>query len=206
MNSYTMKSVRHLSLFVSASLYASTLLYAPAVSAAPGILSEKPLSLVITTKPNILLLLDDSGSMNSDAVITTEASQIHDVTVGNSNTLIKRTSAQNNRELLGLCNGYNSLAFNPDVNYVKWQDYAGKTFIDYATADTFDITDVIDQPFLASSTSDLSEDFYIRWRDDGDGIYNNVFLTAEGEFDYGECGGGVGAYDAALMKNLMLGL
>lgn len=193
-----MKSVRHLSLFVSASLYASTLLYAPAVSAAPGILSEKPLSLVITTKPNILLLLDDSGSMNSDAVITTEASQIHDVTVGNSNTLIKRTSAQNNRELLGLCNGYNSLAFNPNVNYVKWQDYAGKTFIDYATADTFDIKNVIDQPFLASSTSDLSEDFYIRWRDDGDGIYNNVFLTAEGDFDYGECGSGVGAYDAAL--------
>ncbi|EGG95515.1 Type IV fimbrial biogenesis protein PilY1 [gamma proteobacterium IMCC1989] len=178
-----------LCLLAKACVLAGLPLYSVITIAAPGVLSEKPLSLVTSTKPNILLLLDDSGSMDFKTVVSNEAQVIHSVDVDNDGVSVSRDSLQTDKELGALCTGYNSLAFNPEVKYSKWKDYTGNTFdnVSYNIGTGApDLTAVVDNPLDPSVTVDLSKNIYFRWDDDDkDGIY-----------DVGECGPSVDKYDA----------
>lgn len=158
------------------------------LQAAPGVLADQPLSLVTSTKPNILLILDDSGSMDGEAIITDEARSIHNDEIDGSGRADNRTAIETDRELWRLCAGYNSLAFNPEVEYEKWSEYPGRTFED---SQGNDLTSVLENPLDLSGSDDLSDHIYIRWDDeDGDNRYdyNTAILD-------GECGPGVVSYD-----------
>ncbi len=159
--------------------------------AAPGELSNIPLSLVTSTKPNILLLLDDSGSMDSMNAITTEAQNAHGDDIDGYGTE-HRAIIEVDRQLWQLCAGYNALAFNPKVKYEKWQDFIGNDFNDDQVADRGDSRAVLENPFATRGRVNLSNDIYIRWDDQDDefkGVYNS-FSSSDGE-----CGPGVAGYD-----------
>ena len=161
--------------------------------AAPGELSGLPLSLVTSTKPNILLLLDDSGSMDAQNVITVAAQNTHgDLIdgVGGEN----RSIIETDKALLRLCAGYNALAFNPKIKYEKWRDYDGNIFDDKQSDNLGG--SVLENPLDATGIVDLSDDIYIRWDDaDNDGEYDVFYLDDDGKFD-GECGPDFTEYDS----------
>ncbi|MGS2717978.1 pilus assembly protein [Eionea flava] len=197
-----LKDIKHppISLLAKACLTASISFGAMLANAAPGELSDKPLTLVTSTKPNILLLLDDSGSMNFEAVVTDEAQQIHGVDSDNDLAPITRVSAQNDQELRALCVGYNALAYDPNESYSKWKDYLGNVFPDNQAVD---MTAVVDNPYNGPnsvSTSDLTDHIYIRWDDDdSDGVYDFNTIT-----NTGECGPSITQYDSAAAESIAL--
>lgn len=156
--------------------------------AAPGELSNQPLSLVTSTKPNILLLLDDSGSMDQQNVITTTAQTAHGDDINGEGQAENRSSIETDRALWRLCAGYNTLAFNPNIKYEKWQDYTSNVFDDEQLID-----DVLENPLALTANQNLSDHIYIRWDDEENtgtkGVYD-AFSAIDGE-----CGPGVVAYD-----------
>ena len=166
----------------------------PTSFAAPGELSDQPLSLVTSTKPNMLLLLDDSGSMEFQNIITTEAQDAHPGENING-FRANHSSIEVDRQLWRLCAGYNALAFNPNIKYEKWKDYIGNTFVESQS-----LNSVKENPLdgVGDLKVDLSDDIYIRWDDDNDdGRYS--FSGSDGE-----CGPGVAAYDAAIAGSIAL--
>lgn len=176
--------------------------------AAPGELSDQPLSLVTSTKPNILLLLDDSGSMDQQNVITTAAQDAHDDDIDGEDS-DKRSSIETDKSLLRLCAGYNALAFNPNVKYEKWSDYKGNVFDDVQSDNDTGVVleKVLENPLDGVGTVDLSDDIYIRWDDDdSDGVYKAFSVTrnSDGEiiaFD-GECGPNLKEYDSQAIVSM----
>jgi type IV pilus assembly protein PilY1 len=182
------------------------------VHAAPGVLSDQPLSLVTSTKPNILLLLDDSGSMDYQAVVTNEAQNAYGVDVDNDLAPITRISAENDQERRALCVGYNALAYDPTVKYEKWVDYIGNIFPDNQS---IDMTSVVDNPFSGLGsirTSDLTDHIYMRWDDfDGDGLYDAGidavdFVPSSGVslLRGSECGPSISQYDSAAAESIAM--
>jgi type IV pilus assembly protein PilY1 len=171
------------------------------VLAAPGELADQPLSLVTSTKPNILLLLDDSGSMDQQNVITTAAQDAHNDDIDGEGSSENRSSIETDKSLLRLCAGYNTLAFNPTIKYEKWRDYTGNVFDDQQS-DNISGT-VLENPLDATGNVDLSDHIYLRWDDDDDdGVYDLFSIDTDDadnngviEFD-GECGPHFKAYDS----------
>jgi type IV pilus assembly protein PilY1 len=120
--------------------------------AAPGPLSKVPLFLAQGVQPNILFLLDNSGSMKEEVLMSVGAIEVHGIyikvffpdgtskdynqnqgildfdppsqTVGN--TLIRK------RLHLNHCVGYNVLAYDPEYTYTPWYglDKDGNEFTD----------------------------------------------------------------------------
>jgi type IV pilus assembly protein PilY1 len=81
-------------------------------NAAPGLLQNVPFAAISTSvQPNILFLLDDSGSMQWEYVRRDGQDQGGWVD-------LTPTSADNYRDL---CLGYNTLAYNPAVTYLPWK-------------------------------------------------------------------------------------
>jgi type IV pilus assembly protein PilY1 len=169
----------------------TTVGYSSVALPAPGELSGLPLSLVTSTKPNILLLLDDSGSMDGQNVITTAAQDAHNDVIDGQGQGENRTAIETDRSLWRLCAGYNALAFNPKIKYEKWRDFEGNTFDDQQS-DNISGT-VLENPLDAEGGVDLSDHIYIRWDDEEGsgtlGVYDS-FSSSDGE-----CGPGVAGYD-----------
>lgn len=209
MNKHVMKNSKLLASGLNICFVMGSFIFVETIVAAPGSLSDRPLSLATSTKPNILLLLDDSGSMDENQVITTEAQSLHGVNTGNNGTSVNRSTVENDLELRALCAGYNALAFNPDIKYTKWQDYLGNTFPDNQAVD---MTRVVSNPFPglgSTSTADLTDDIYIRWKDiNSNNIYDYSVTTAatdtNPEVGIGECGGVFSDYDSSAGSIAML--
>ncbi|MFT7387999.1 MAG: type IV pilus assembly protein PilY1 [Candidatus Endobugula sp.] len=169
-------------------LSSALLMYSSALIAAPGILSDQPLSLVFSSNPNIMLLLDDSGSMDSDQVVTNAAQQEHGVTVDNNGASLSYTTLENNLELRALCAGYNALAFDPTTEYFPWQKYLKTSFVNHAETIDFNLKKVKTPLFTSKSSTadvDLTEHIYIKWND----------KAPLDVYQAGECGPDISVYD-----------
>ena len=169
------------------------------VAAAPGVLSDIPLFLGDQVQPNILWIIDDSGSMDSEVLMTQAASDAH---TGDSNGgYLDFASPMANRVKRRLCAGYNSLAYDPTKIYIPWMgvdsadsDYADSSFTaarknpyDINTASYSDngTNNAANSGYDDSSNNqDLSKHFYYLWTDGYDGAVNT---TPNGQYDDGEC-------------------
>ncbi|ODS24876.1 hypothetical protein AB835_01020 [Candidatus Endobugula sertula] len=160
------------------------------IHAAPGELADRPLNLVKATPPNIMLLLDDSGSMNNQQVITNEAQTAHAVGIdGAEFTDENRSTISSDIQFYQLCAGVNTLAYNPKIQYEPWESTTAYTFENQEAGSA-----LIDP--LGEFTKDLRNDIYVRWDDlDEDGIYDYSAL---------ECGPGIVAYDATVASTFTM--
>lgn len=100
--------------------------FSAASLAAPGVLSDKPLFLGTDVQPNILWLVDDSGSMDWEVLLSKEAISEHDEDDKPENDddayYLDFESPSDNREKRELCSAYNVMAYDPspDVSYEPW--------------------------------------------------------------------------------------
>jgi type IV pilus assembly protein PilY1 len=159
------------------------------VSSAPGELVDRPLSVSANVTPNIMFLLDDSGSMFFERLISVAGQNIYSVHPDGRNPIPDRFlplqyPPTSNIELDDLCLGHNLLAYNPNIRYEPWSgvdedgnEYQTRTlttalFNPYFGNDDddtdFDVNDNVD---------DVSNHIYMEWIDDGDNV-----------FEVGECG------------------
>ena len=100
--------------------------YSLILAAAPGVLSHKPLFLGTDVQPNILWLVDDSGSMDWEVLLSKEAISAHNVNdtpeESSDAYYLDFESPSDNREKRELCSGYNVMAYDPGASmvYVPW--------------------------------------------------------------------------------------
>ena len=157
-----------------------------AALAAPGTISDSPLFLKSAVQPNIMFMLDDSGSMDWEILLSNGALAAYP---GNTNSGNLDFTPNNSEEEMELCHAYNVMAYNPNRSYTPWigKDINGDSFTDQT-----DLSAAVDNPYLGtgywawnwfsgwtwiSATTDLSNHYYMVWDDaDGDGV-----------FDAGEC-------------------
>lgn len=172
------------------------------VQAAPGELAEKPLFLGTDVQPNILWVVDDSGSMDWEVLKTNPALFLYrscndpdpnplggtpcfnDSGLRNRDNLDITPTSNDVDELLEHCVGYNVMAYDPRKKYTPW---VGVDNADVAYADQ-SITSARWNPYnpgsgsvnllLADGGGDPAG--YYPWGDDGDGV-----------FERGECGDSV---------------
>ncbi len=172
-------------------------------------LADQPLSLATVVKPNILLLLDDSRSMEKTNLIASEAQTATDID-GEEVLENTRRLAISDLSLYQLCVGFNKLAYNPDINYEVWADYsipsqtelnhADHGFSLFATgqeggADRYKHVLVtqynrgsdVNSALADSLVRNLTEDFYINW--------NDASGADNGTYNVGECGNALSNYD-----------
>lgn len=155
-----------LTVSVAASLSFATSMAA----AAPGKIAQLPLFLGEPVQPNILLLVDDSGSMDWEVLKTQGALDAHG-TGSNSGNL--SFAPDNNTDRRELCAGYNAMAYDPEKIYTPWvgKDNWGADFTDRTlTTAKFD-------PFSSSSNQDIRSHYYYVWND----------ANGDGEYQFGEC-------------------
>jgi type IV pilus assembly protein PilY1 len=97
------------------------------LTAAPGTISDNPLFLQSGIQPNIFFILDDSGSMDWEVLLSQGAQAAYPDNRNDSN--LDYTPDQES-EWLEFCAGYNVLAYNPKVKYTPWRgrDSAGNAF------------------------------------------------------------------------------
>ena len=150
-----------------------------AVLAAPGTLSQDPLFVGTNVQPNILFVVDDSGSMGSDVLLTREAQVAHPPDPDNPDRLLDFSPNDFNDDREH-CVGYNVMAYNPDVTYVPWSgnDDAGNPY------DNQSISSALTNPYAASGGTknllDITAGFsavYGAWVD----------ADTDGTYDAGEC-------------------
>lgn len=145
---------------------------APVVSAAPGVISQAPLFVRTAVQPNILFVVDDSGSMDWEVLKTNGGLIAHPGAPNSGNLDMSPNDFDEDREH---CAGYNAMAYNPAVTYLPWtgEDNLGNPYQDQS------ITSARIDPFNpgAGTVNLLSVDgtglptVYGVWTDDGDGVY-----------------------------------
>lgn len=147
---------------------------AQTAQAAPGVLEDKPLFTLSNVQSNIMIITDDSGSMNWEVLVAGENNGTLGGSTSASNTILDFTP-DNAQERRLHCAGYNRLAYNPSVTYTPWKgkDDVGDDFVDRS------LTTACDDPYDQNSCSvNISSYYYWVWTD-GDN---------DGAFDTGECG------------------
>jgi type IV pilus assembly protein PilY1 len=164
MNNLINSRFKTLSTFiVSASLASiSTLSFA-----APGPLVDTPLNLGIPVQPNILMLVDDSGSMDWEVLKSKGAIAAHGPWANGGDMDF---SPNNTNEILELCPGYNVMAYNPNTTYSPWAgvDFNGNIY------QNMSVTGARRNPYYNINVDNLSNHFYITWSDaNSDGVYQN---------------------------------
>ncbi len=141
-----------------------------------GELSQTPLYLTTSVKPNVFFLVDDSGSMDWEVLKSTGANNISTYSgYSNSGDLDITPTREDRDEMLESCAGYNVLYYDPTKTYTPWAgvDENGNAYADQS------ITAALRNPFDANgSTRDLTDDEgyddppgYMTWTDDGDGVF-----------------------------------
>ena len=102
-------------------------------------LRDLPYGVGNDVKPNILLLFDDSFSMQWEAILPDDDSDSAGV---NDNTgfgfVHQRVTSR--QDLLRSCIDYNRLHYNPEVDYKPWygKDFYGNGYVDYRTISAAD--------------------------------------------------------------------
>jgi len=175
----------------SACIAVAVMLLAPIAShSAPFTISQTPLFLQQRVQPNIMLLLDDSSSMDEEVLLSSSAGCEY-------NCYLDFTPRSNVDKKLKLCPGYNKLMYDPSKTYTPWvgKDRHGNTY------QNSNVLAAQENPFLASTnrncsagrnfphhnnrscnlTSDMGPDgrgaYYYPWIDE----------NSNGEYDDGEC-------------------
>lgn len=149
---------------VSAAVLCATSLGA---NAAPGTLADSPLFLSTDVPPNIFFLIDDSGSMDWEVLLSNEAIAAYG---GAPNSGNLDFTPNNDTEVRELCAGYNVLAYDPGKIYTPWLgvDSNGNAYPDMT------LGAARRDPYFTGTVS-LNSHFYIEWVDNGD----NVFQAGE---------------------------
>ncbi len=150
------------------------------IQAAPGVLSDKPMFLGTEIQPNILWLVDDSGSMDWEVLQSTGARENYGG-LPNSGNLDMTPTRNDQDEMLESCAGYNVMYYDPSRTYVPWVgvDRNGDPYEDQ------DPSTALRNPYNPGegSTNLLAADGggdapgYFIWND----------IDGDGEFDVGEC-------------------
>ena len=189
-----MNRAKHfLSITGISSVYLAMLMLIP-VSAhsasTPGTLSQSPLFLSTASEPNVMFLLDDSGSMDWEVLKSPGAETAYP---GYDDDYDVVLTPGDHRTRLELCLGYNVISYNPALTYTPWQgeDSGGNVFKNswlYAGTDASpDFTKIRNNPYdTSSSTTDLTATgviAYFPWTD----------ADSDGDYDVGECGKNIGA-------------
>lgn len=155
--------------------------YSATTLAAPGVLSDKPLFLGTDVQPNILWLVDDSGSMDWEVLKSEGARAAYTGNTFPDSGNIDITPTEHDRaEMLESCVGYNVMYYDPNVEYLPWSgvDINGNTYqsqpLNAARINPYN---------PASGTTDLTA---------SDGAHYpgyHIWVDADGddEFDSGEC-------------------
>ncbi len=154
---------------------------APRVLAQELDIPDTPLTIGGNVKPNVFLLMDDSGSMRAEVLRRPGTYPFYDIIFFPGDGAADVTPDRDDRdEILEVCLGYNALFFNPEVTYTPWEgvDGAGVPFANQS------ITSARSNPFNSSPAFDLTQPDsrgnqagFMPWNDaDGDG-----------DFDLGEC-------------------
>jgi type IV pilus assembly protein PilY1 len=140
---------------------------------APGTLQDAPLTVSTSVQPNILFLLDDSGSMDWEQLISQEARTAYGVDA-NGRAASLNFAPTSDVELNELCVRYNVMAYDPNVVYEPWSglDEDGLAYSDMSLANA------LDNPYENDVTVDVSSHVYSSWVDTN----SNTVL------DVGECG------------------
>jgi type IV pilus assembly protein PilY1 len=151
-----------------------------AVFAAPGEISKTPLYLTTQVQPNILMVVDDSGSMNWENLLTNGAIAAHGVSntpENNSGTRYLDWTPDTNQERREWCVGYNAMAYNPARTYTPWvgKDKDGNAFqnSNYSSA--------YSDPYYKSGAENLGN------KGDGAFYYPWVDANGDGRYQDGEC-------------------
>ncbi len=162
---------------------AALIFLAQVVQSAPGELSDKPLFLGTTVQPNILFVVDDSGSMDWEVLKSTGAQLAYPDTdeYPNEGNLDITPTREDADEMLESCVGYNVMYYDPNITYLPWSgtDEDGNAYQNQS------ITSARRNPYDPDDgTIDLTDDEgygdppgYFVWND----------LDGDGEFDIGEC-------------------
>ncbi len=146
------------------------ILLSQSVIAAPGLLEDKPLFTKTNVQSNIMIIADDSGSMNWESIVNDGSGE------GIVDGYYYFDFTPDDRdERLQLCAGYNLMAYNPYINYTPWKgvDEDDNEFVDRT------ITTGCTEPYDNDNcTVDLSSHYYWQWTDS----------NSNGIYDTGECG------------------
>ncbi|MGH1373245.1 MAG: pilus assembly protein [Cellvibrionaceae bacterium] len=157
-------------------------------------ISDVPLFLDSGVDPNILMVIDDSGSMDWLAVFSKEAQVAHPSETNPANYKDRATDPgaplpytgdfhiayqpTTDAETRMLCNSYNVLAYDQSRTYTPWEgkdingsDYANVTSVSSALIDPYRGT------ASSSNRVNISSHYYFNWVD-GDG---------DQKYDSGEC-------------------
>lgn len=173
---------------------AAALVFPAGAGAAPGTIADTPLFVGSGVKPNIVTLIDDSGSMDWSVLVTNEGQDVQGVSSEGGNYIDPTPSED--PEWRELCAAYNAMAYDPSVTYTPWKgkDANGNEFddIDVNSAplhpdtpntDTVDlVNETCEEGALqntdTSQCSSSTEGFvYVQWNDADD----------DDEYDDGEC-------------------
>lgn len=155
---------------------ALTWLITSTAMAAPGTVADSPLFLSNTVEPNIMLLVDDSGSMGWEGMLnqgTSHPGQTFSVS-GNANITdfnpVDSSNTNINRFLRRMyCRGYNVLAYDPNINYTPWTGYDNSN----SPYPDMTLSAARTDPNDPSSTVDISNHHYWVWNDaDADDEYD----------------------------------
>lgn len=142
---------------------------------APGVLSKQPLFIGTSAQPNILFLIDDSGSMNWSWVL-------------NAGAFSRAVNAHRLSDD-DHCPGYNAMWFDPNkiASYVPWagQDSNGNVYVNRTLSTASDNPHDADVAanFITQTSpgygSSQNHDYgyYVPWND----------ADEDGEYDNGEC-------------------
>ncbi len=120
-------------------------------NASPGPLSLAPLFLQQPVQPNIFFMLDDSGSMDWEVLLTKGALSTMDADDQTTQNRGNMDFSPNTTLLLRLkhCAGYNALAYDPAQTYTPWK---GEDYYDVAFDDQ-DPTNALVNPYTGSGNS-----------------------------------------------------
>ena len=117
------KTPRKIAKLILSTIVPTVLMSSFNVNAAPGILQNVPFAAISTSvQPNILFLLDDSGSMNWESIRSDGTDELYYIDL----------TPDSGGEFLRACSGFNRLAYDPAIEYLPWDgvDAKGDTFAD----------------------------------------------------------------------------
>ncbi len=141
-------------------------------------ISNVPLFLDSGVDPNILMVIDDSGSMDSMVLLPAEARAAHNddeqvVDYQQNGWDRFDWTPDSDQDVRRLCTEYNKLAFDPSKTYTPWAgvDSGGNTYGDQS------LTSARYDPYSSNTTTDLSGNVFFTWQDS----------NSNGTYDSGEC-------------------
>jgi len=171
------------------------LVFAPAtVLAAPGLLADSPLFLQSQVKSNIFFVLDDSGSMDWEHLLTERAAEPGVISGEVADWIYLDPTPSEENEWREFCTGYNAMAYNPNVTYTPWvgKDQDGDTFDDIgvtaapfnpysSSSDTLNLTsnacqeEAMEDEDAGACWTNTVGFFYVQWVDaNGNGLYDDM--------------------------------